>query len=150
MPPIQKRLAETVITLPGTTLEEEIRQYNTAINIVTAYYYFQEGGAITCLYTRPSILRVSPMLLIEMNPQLAAAEAEKQALNNAILLVFIEKRTTTCFLCLGEERLRFARRISKFASPGNLTKYVKRKYLAHIKERDRLEYKVCQMGLQYK
>jgi hypothetical protein len=42
------------------------------------------------------------MLLKEANLQLVAAEAEKQVLSNTILLVFIEKRTTTCFLYLGE------------------------------------------------
>jgi hypothetical protein len=34
--------------------------------------------------------------------QLAAAKAEKQALSNAILLVFTKKRTTTYFLYLRE------------------------------------------------
>jgi hypothetical protein len=40
--------------------------------------------------------------LKETDPQLAAAKAEKQALSDAIVLVFTEKRTTTCFLYLGE------------------------------------------------
>jgi hypothetical protein len=68
MPPIQKRLAKTVITLPGTTLEEEIRRRNAAIDIVAAYYYFQEGGAVTRSHARPSTQRVSLMLSIETNP----------------------------------------------------------------------------------
>jgi len=42
------------------------------------------------------------MLLKEANPQLAATKAEKQALNNAILLVFTEKRTITYFFYLKE------------------------------------------------
>jgi hypothetical protein len=90
------------------------------------------------------------MLLKEANLQLAAAEAEKQALSNAILLVFIEKRTTTCFLCLGEQSLPFEKRTYKFTSPGDLIKHFKRKYLAYIKEGDRPKYKVYRMGLQYK
>ena len=40
MPPIQKRLAETVMTLLGTTLEEEIRRRNASIDAVAAYCYF--------------------------------------------------------------------------------------------------------------
>jgi hypothetical protein len=90
------------------------------------------------------------MLLIETNPQLVAAEAKKQALNNAILLVFIEKRTTTYFLCLREERLWLANYISKFVSLRDLTKHFKRKHLAYIKKGDQLECKVCQIRLQYK
>ena len=93
---------------------------------------------------------MSPTLLKETNLQLAAAEAEKQALSDAVLLVFTEKRTTTCFLYLREQSLPFENCTYKFASLGDLTKHFKRKHLAHIKEGDRLECKVCQMGLQYK
>ncbi|KAH8759530.1 hypothetical protein F5882DRAFT_431795 [Hyaloscypha sp. PMI_1271] len=150
MPPLQKRLAETVMTLPGTTIEEEFRRRNAAIDVVAAYYYFQEGRATALPRKRSSTRRTSPMPSKEANPQLAAAEAEKQALSDAILLVFTEKRTTTCFLCLGEQSLPFEKRTYKFASPGDLTKHFKRKHLAHIKEGDRPKCKVCRMGLQHK
>ena len=136
MPPIQKRLAKTIITLLETTLKKEFRRRNAAINAVAAYCHFQEGGATTQPHARLSTQRVSPTLSMETNPQLAAAEAEKQALSDAMLLVFTEKRTTTCFLCLGEESLPFEKRTKKFASPGDLTKHFKRKHLAHIKEGD--------------
>jgi hypothetical protein len=33
------------MTLPGTTIEEEFRYRNVAIDIVVTYCYFQEGGA---------------------------------------------------------------------------------------------------------
>ncbi|KAH8787515.1 C2H2 finger domain protein [Hyaloscypha sp. PMI_1271] len=150
MPPIQKRLAETVMTLPGTTVVEEFCRRNAAIEAVAAYCHFQEGGAVAMPRGRPSTQKAGPMMAKETNPQLAAAEAEKQALSNAMLLVFTEKRTTTCFLCLGEQSLPFQKRTFKFASPGDLTKHFKRKHLARIKEGDRLRCKVCQMGLQHK
>jgi len=72
----------------------------------------------------------------EANPELAAAEAEKQVLSNAMLLVFTKKRTTTYFLCLGKQSLLFKKRTYKFASIRDLTKYFKQKYLANIKEGD--------------
>ena len=72
----------------------------------------------------------------ETNLQLVAIKAEKQALSNAILFVFTEKRTITCFLCLREQSLPFEKRTYKFASPGDLTKHFKRKHLAYIKEGD--------------
>jgi hypothetical protein len=150
MPPMQKRLAETVMTLPGTTVVEEFCRRNAAIDAVAAYCHFQEGGAVAMPRGRPSTRKASPTPSKEANPQLAAAEAEKQALRDAMLLVFTEKRTTTCFLCLGEQSLPFQKRTFKFASPGDLTKHFKRKHLAHIKEGDRLRCKVCQMGLQHK
>jgi Protein of unknown function (DUF3435) len=150
MPPMQKRLAETVMTLPGTTVVEEFCRRNAAIDAVAAYCDFQEGGAVAMPCGRPSTRKASPMPSKETNPQLAAAKAEKQALSNAMLLVFTEKRTTTCFLCLGEQSLPFEKRTYKFASPGDLTKHFKRKHLANIKEGDQLECKVCQMGLEHK
>jgi hypothetical protein len=35
---------ETIMTLPGTILEEEFRRRNAAINAVAAYCKFQEGS----------------------------------------------------------------------------------------------------------
>ncbi len=46
MPPPQKRLVETVLTLPGTTLEEEFARRNAANNAVAAYCRFEEGGSL--------------------------------------------------------------------------------------------------------
>lgn len=142
MPPLQKRLAKTVITLPGITIKEKFYYRNAAINTVAVYYHFQEGGAAAILYKRLLTRRTSLMPLKEISPQLAAAQAEKQALSNAMLLVFTKKRTTTYFLYLGEQSLLFKKQTYKFASLGDL-KYFKRKYLAYIKEGDQLQYKVC-------
>jgi hypothetical protein len=150
MPPMQKRLAATVMTLPGTTVEEEFRRRNAAISAVAVYCHFQEGGAVAMPRGRPSTRKASPTPAKEINPQLAVAEAEKQALRDAMLLVFTEKRTTTCFLCLGEQSLPFEKRTYKFAKPGDLTKHFKRKHLANIKKGDLLECKVCQMSLEHK
>ncbi|KAH8663686.1 hypothetical protein BGZ60DRAFT_565713 [Tricladium varicosporioides] len=149
MPPIQKRLVETIMTLPGTTIEEEFRRRNAAIDAVAAYCHFQEGGAAARPRAKLTTHRGSPTPPEETNPQLVAAKTEKQALSDAMLLVFTEKRTTTCFLCLGEQNLPFKKRTYKFASPGDLTKHFKRKHLAHIKEGDELRCKVCQIGLQH-
>jgi len=79
------------MTLPGRTVEEEFCRRNAAIDAVTAYCLFQEGGAAA----RP---RACPTPSKEVDPQRAAAEAEKQALSDVMLLVFTEKRTTTCAL----------------------------------------------------
>jgi len=100
MPPLQKRLAETVMTLPGTTVVEEFRRRNAAIDAVATYCHFQEGGAVAMPRGRPSTRKASPTPSKETNPQLAAAEAEKQALSEAMVLVFIKKRITTYFLSL--------------------------------------------------
>jgi hypothetical protein len=148
--PIHRRLVETIIALPGTTLEEELGRHNIAIDAVAAYCNFQEGGAATQPRGRPSTGRATATPLEETNPQLRAAEAEKQALGANIILVFIEKRPTICFLCLREQSLPFEKRTKSFASPGDLTKHFKWKHLSNIKERDRIGCKVCRMSLQQK
>ncbi|KAH8671752.1 hypothetical protein BGZ60DRAFT_405856 [Tricladium varicosporioides] len=141
MPPIQKRLVETVMTLPGTTIEDEFRRRNATIDAVADYCHFQEGGAVA--------MRL-PAQAKQVCPQLLAADAEKQALSNATLLVFKEKRSTVCFVCLGEGSLPFEKRVYSFASSGDLTKHFKRKHLANIREGDRIRCKVCRMSLDNK
>jgi hypothetical protein len=64
------------------------------------------------------------------------ADAEKQALSAAMLLVFKEKRPTVRFMCLGEGSLPFEKRVYSFATPGDLTKHFKRKHLTNIRPGD--------------
>jgi hypothetical protein len=144
MPSMQKRLVETGMTLPGTTVVEEFRRRNAAIDAVADYCHFQEGGAVAMPRGRP------PTQAKEACPQLVAANAEKQALSAAMLLVFKENRPTICFVCLGEGSLPFEKRVYSFASPGDLTKHFKRKHLANIREGDWIGCKVCRMSLEHK
>ncbi|KAI9766360.1 MAG: hypothetical protein M1840_006624 [Geoglossum simile] len=144
MPLMQKRLVETVMTMPGTTVEEEFRQRNAAIDAVAAYCHFQEGEAVAMPCERP------PTQAKGACPQVVAADAEKQALSAAMLLVFTEKRPTICFICLGESSLPFEKRVYSFASPGDLTKHFKRKHLSNIRGGDWIGCKVCRMSLEHK
>lgn len=144
MPPMQKRLVETIMTLPGTTVEEEFCRRNAAINAVAAYCNFQEGGAVAMPRERLSTSAKAACA------QLVAADVEKQAISAAMVRVFKEERPTICFICLGEESLPFEKRVYAFASPGDLTKHFKRKHLSQFKEGDWIGCKVCQMPLQHK
>ncbi|KAI9761350.1 MAG: hypothetical protein M1840_001974 [Geoglossum simile] len=130
MPLIQKCLVETVMTMLDTTVEEEFHQCNAAIDAVATYCHFQEGGAIAMPRRRP-LTRAKGACL-----QLVAADAEKQVLSAAMLLVFTEKRPTICFVCLREASLLFKKRVYSFASPGDLTKHFKRKHLSNIRGGD--------------
>jgi hypothetical protein len=102
------------MTLPGTTLEEEFRRRNAAINTVAAYCKFQEGGATARPRGRPPTGKASPIL---------AKEAWHQALDRAKLSVYQEKRPTICFLCLGNQNLPMSKRICSFSTPGDLSKH---------------------------
>jgi hypothetical protein len=87
MPPAQRRLVETVITLPGTTLEEEFRRRNAAIDAVAAYCRFEEGGSVR---GRKPASKASLLPPLDADPQVMAAIAEEQALSAAMLSVFTE------------------------------------------------------------
>lgn len=144
MPPPQRRLIETIMTLPGTTVEEEFCRRNAAINAVAAYCHFQEGGAVAMPRAMP------PSQAKGTRPQLVLVDAKKEALRAAMLKVFKEERPTICFVCLGEESLPLEKRVYSFASPGDLTKHFKRKHLSNIREGDQVDCKVCQMPLEHK
>jgi hypothetical protein len=147
MPPPQRRLVETVLTLPGTTLEEELGRRDAAIDAVAAYCRFEEGGAPR---GRKPTKNASAPPSPEVDPQVMAAKAEEQALRAAMLSVFKEKRPLICFVCLGRESLEFEKRVYEFASPGDLTKHFKRKHLSKIKEGDIPYCEVCPMQLKHK
>jgi hypothetical protein len=150
IPPPQRRLVETMMTLPGTTLEEEFRRRDAAINAVAAYCIFQEGGSRTQPHERLSSKKAGPAPANEISLESVAAAAEKQALSVAMLSVFKDKRPTICFLCLGERSLPFEKRVKSFATPGDLTKHFKRKHLSNVREGDRIGCKVCRMPLEHK
>lgn len=132
MPLFQKRLAKTVITLLGMTIKEEFCYCNIVINTVAAYCHFQKRKAAVLSHKRLFIRQTSLIPSKKTSLQLTVAQAKKQALNNAILLVFTEKKTTICFFCLRKQSLSFKKRTYKFASLRDLTKHFKQKHLAYI------------------
>ena len=141
---VQKHSIKTVLTLLGTTVQGEFCRRNAAIDAITAYCHFQEGRAVTI--PRNSLMTQSEEACLQQR----ARDTENNALENAILRVFREKRPTICFIYLGEKNLPFQKRVYSFASPGDLSKHFKRKHLANIRERDRIECKVCLMPLKHK
>jgi hypothetical protein len=88
MPPVQRRLAETMMAIPGTTSEEEFRRHNAAINAVAAYCKFHEGGAAARPRGRPPTVKATPIPAKETSPQLVAAEPWHQAFNMAMRSVY--------------------------------------------------------------
>ncbi|KAH8586142.1 hypothetical protein B0O99DRAFT_665868 [Bisporella sp. PMI_857] len=147
MPLIQRRLVETVMTLPGTTLEKEFRRRDAAIDAVAAYCKYEEGGPFRGRKPRRNESSMSPS---GADLQVIVAMAEKQAVDAAMLSVFTEKRPFICFVCLGRKSLSFEKRVYSFASPGDFTKHFKRKHLSQIKKGQKLYCNICPMQLEHK
>ncbi len=103
-----RELIESIISLPGSCLEEEIRRRSTAIRRVAAYCHFEEGGTSR---------NHGPQETVDM---------DEVALKRAKDVFIKEKRPRVCFICLGNEALIVKKRVYEFSSPGDLTKHFKR------------------------
>jgi len=134
--PEHKRLIETVMSLPGSTLEAETRRRNDAINAIVAYCKTEEGGTYRPNRQRRSTAHLaSPATKTEEGAQpLVAEDPLKKELDLAMLSVYKEKRPKICFLCLGNEHLPIDKRVYSFKTPGDLSKHFKRKHLSNLCE----------------
>jgi hypothetical protein len=132
--PEQKRLIETVMTLPATTLEDEMRRRNAAITAVTAYCKIEEGG---CDWPNREGVLTSHATSTTVKEEadtvpLVVIEPWDQAFSLAKRSVSEEKRPTICFLCLGNLNLPMGKRVHSFSTPGDLSKHFRRKHLSNL------------------
>ncbi|CAN9175099.1 unnamed protein product [Alternaria alternata] len=139
MLPAQEELANSILSKPGTTIEEETDRRNGAIRAVTLYCGIEEGG----MYPVQKAGR-SRNIALSTKSQLRYGE---EALEAAKVSVYKEERPKICFLCLGNERLPLAQRIHSFSTPGDLTKHFGRKHLKNIKSSEGLSCNLCKVFL---
>jgi hypothetical protein len=140
--PAQGELADSVLSKPGTTIEEEMDRRNRAIRAVTLYCGVEEGG-MNHIQTGERIRNAAP-------PVKSQLEYKEEAFEAAKVSVFKEKRPRVCFLCLGNEKLPLAQRIHPFSTPGDLSKHLGRKHLKHIKSRESVSCNLCMVSLSGK
>ncbi|KAF2821915.1 hypothetical protein CC86DRAFT_425473 [Ophiobolus disseminans] len=122
--PAQTKLADSVLSKPGTTVEEEMDRRNRTIRAVTLYCSIEEGG-MNPIRTGGRRRNAAP-------PVKSQLEYEEEALEAAKVLVFKEKRP---------------KRIYPFSTPGNLSKHFGRKHLRHIKGGESLSCNLCKVSL---
>jgi hypothetical protein len=142
MPPAQEELASSVLSQPGTTIEEELCRRNRAIRAVMLYCRLKEGGMNP---TRIKREKESPS-----PPAKTQLEYKSEALEAAKVLVYKETRPRICFVCLGNENLPTDARTYSFHTSGDLSKHFKRKHLQHIKGGEHLGCELCQVSLESK
>jgi hypothetical protein len=142
MLPAQGELAKSVLSKPGTTIEEELDMRNGAIRAVTLYCGVKEGGM--------NPIRRGGQSRNTAPPVKTQLEYKEEALEAAKVSVFKEKRPKVCFFCLGNEGLPLAQRKHPFGTPGNLSKHFGRKHLKHIKSGKGLCCNLCKVALSDK
>lgn len=140
---------ESLTTPVDATLKGQYERRDRAIDAVAAYCLVEEGPAVNPTRSAASTRR----------PVGAPHGLAESPLHIAVRTVFIKKqneRPRICFLCVSKALSlppndpQIDNLIRDFHAPSDLTKHFKRKYLAYIREGDRLECTVCQMSLQYK
>lgn len=139
MLPAQEELANSILSKPGTTIEEETDRRNRAIRAVTLYCGIKEGG----MYPVQKAGRSRNITL----PTKSKLRYDKEALEAAKVLVYKDKRLKICFLCLRNKRLPLAQRIHSFSTLGNLTKHFRQKHLKNIKNSKGLSCSLCKVFL---
>jgi hypothetical protein len=103
-------LIDTIMTLPETTPEEELRRKIAAINAVTAYCGVEEGRPYFAAgRSRPA----GSVASASVNAKGQVRSALNIALSRAVASVRTNKRPKICFLCLGNLQLSMDERVSK-------------------------------------
>ncbi|KAL6233926.1 hypothetical protein BDW75DRAFT_251728, partial [Aspergillus navahoensis] len=134
MPLQQMLMIDTILSLPGTTLEAEYKRRIQAINTVTAFCGVEEGHPTrrttqSCRRPLPDDDKSGP---VAKRPQSSAEDETDIALRQAMESVRIDsakQRPQICFLCLGNPDLPSKDRILKYSTPGSLTRHFLRKHV---------------------
>ena len=139
--PEHTRLIECIVSLPGSTIKEEMQRRSDAINAVIAYCKIEEGNTCSVRHQALSI-KFSQSLQSSrvMNPF-------DERLKAAIVAAYEEKRPRICFLCIGNEKKPVEERIHAFSTPGDLSKHFKRQHLRYIEENDTITCPICKVLL---
>lgn len=134
MPQQQMLMVDTILSLPGTTLEAEYERRIQAINSVTAFCGMEEGRPAcrttqSCRRSLPDDDESGP---VSKWHQSSAEDKTEIALRQAMESVRIDspkQRPQVCFLCSGNPALPLKDRLLKHSTPGSLTRHFLRKHV---------------------
>ena len=135
MTPHHMTLIDSVLTLPGTTVEKEYERRIAAINAVIAVCDAEEGAP-----SRPRVPQKRTADTADMPP--AAPLPKRQTsipsdesgdtFSKAIASVCVKspgERPTICFICLGNTRLSERNRLTMYKNPGSLSRHFVNKHI---------------------
>ncbi|EAW11462.1 uncharacterized protein ACLA_091600 [Aspergillus clavatus NRRL 1] len=127
MAPQYLRMIDTILTVPGTTLEAEHQRRIDAIDAMMAFWPVEEGRPTprTQPCRRPVPEADNSPRPAKRQRDLVEDEAEI-ALREAVESVQVtcpKQRSLICFVCLGYPNLSFPNRLSKYKTPGSLTRH---------------------------
>jgi Protein of unknown function (DUF3435) len=130
-------LIDAIMTLPATSLEEEVQRRITAINAITTYCGVEEGRS----YGRQTELS-DVRSTMNTKAQIPAQSDTVNALRRAIASVQADSRPLICFLCVGNPDLPMCDRVKKYATVGSLSRHFRR-HVTKLKMGKQIDCKVC-------
>lgn len=145
---------DTMLTMPGVTVEAERQRRIKAINAVTAFCGVEEGRPTP----RPMISRRRPACDDFASPakrQRCRSEDELEGeILQAIEAVRVKSRhdrPRVCFICVGNPNLPMKNRILEHTTPGSLTRHFLRRHVNPSWPAEGVSCNVCgNHGLQQK
>lgn len=149
MTPQHMTLIDSVLTMPGTTIEKEYERRIAAINAVIAVCDAEEGAP-----SRPRGPQKRPADVVDIPPAAPLPKREKSTpsdksdntFSQAIASVCVksrEERPTICFICLGNARLPESKRLQTYKNPGSLSRHFVNKHIKPFPNDMHCECNIC-------
>ena len=157
MTPQHMILIDTVLTMPGSTVEKECQRRIAAINAVIAFCDVEEGSPTRRPIATQKQKRCATDALQSTFPAkkracLSPDECETP-ICQAIASVCIKnskERPTICFLCLGTPLLPEHERLKNYKTPGSLSRHFVDRHIKAYPKSMRVKCDVCNKELEHK
>ncbi|KAJ5343508.1 uncharacterized protein N7506_003332 [Penicillium brevicompactum] len=156
MTPQHMTLIDTVLTMPGTTIEKEYERRVAAINAVIAVCDAEEGAPSRSRVARKRSADAGNMLPTAPLPkrQNSTPSGESDdAFSKAIASVCVkspEERPTICFICIGTPGLPQSERLRMYKNSGSLSRHFVSKHVKPFSNDMRCECSICGEKLESK
>ncbi|KAJ5776688.1 uncharacterized protein N7511_001699 [Penicillium nucicola] len=156
MTPQHMTLIDTVLTMPGTTVEKEYERRIAAINAVIAVCDAEEGAP-----SRPRVTQKRSADAVNMPPaaplpkrqNLIPSHKSGDTFSEAIASVCVKsptERPTICFICLGNPRLPQSDRLGIYKNSGSLSRHFVNKHIKPFPNDMHCECSICGEKLESK
>ncbi|CAG8400598.1 unnamed protein product [Penicillium salamii] len=156
MTPQHMTLIDTVLTMPGTTIEKEYERRIAAINAVIAVCDAEESAPLRSRVTQKrsaDAVDILPAAPVPKRQSSTPSDKSDDTFSKAIASVCVKspnERPTICFICLGTPRLPQSERLRMYKNSGSLSRHFVRKHIKPFSNDMRCECSICGEKLESK
>ncbi|CAG8311204.1 unnamed protein product [Penicillium nalgiovense] len=156
MTPQHMTLIDTVLTMPGTTIEKEYERRIAAINAVIAVCDAEEGAPSRRRATQKRSaddVDMPPAAPLPKRQNPTPSDESDDTLSKAIASVCVKsptERPTICFICLGNSSLPQSDRLWMYKNSGSLSRHFVNKHIKPFPNDMRCECSICGEKLESK